>query len=213
MADEIIKDVAILKDISQISNCDTQEEGKIIAQEMFIALSKQKTAPAISANQIGIQKRVIALNVREAVYLINPVITACSMPTPHVESHASFPQKLFTTIRYASVTVKADNIEKEFTFGLKENQKHLLYQGNRVNVALTTHPLVMEAAYVQQAIDTLNGVMPIERTLQHIDPVKKSNTPNRNEVVILCKGKETIKIKYKKALKLIEEGWVIKTKE
>lgn len=211
MAEEIIKDISILQDVSNMEDCNDLEEGKKLAQEMFKALASQRTCPAISANQIGINKRIIVLNLREPVYLINPIIVKSSMPAPHVESHASFPQKLFTTIRSASVTVKANNIDGEFTFGLKPGQRKLLYNKNRINTAVTTHPIVMEAAYVQQTIDTLNGIMPMERVLQSVETIKKtSNTIHRNEVVTLEKDGETMRIKYKRAEKFIQDGWKVK---
>jgi peptide deformylase len=210
MAEEIIKDISQLRDVSRMENCSSLEEAKLLAKEMFKALATQKTAPAIAANQIGIQKRIIVMSIREPIYLVNPVIVSSSMPIPYIESHASFPQKLFTTMRYASVTVKADNINGEFTFGLKENQKHLLYNKDKVNVAVTTHPVIMEAVYIQQTIDTLNGILPMDRELKTTEALYKIKTPNRNKIVTLVKGNEEIQVKYKRALKYLEDGWVIK---
>ena len=210
MVEEIIKDIDILRDVSKVEDCVSNEEGTLLAQEMFKALAGQKTAPAIAANQIGIQKRIIALSVREPVYLINPVIVSATVPVPYIESHASFPQKLFTPIRFASIVVTADNLEGEFNFGLKGNQRNLLFKDGKINPSVLTHPVIMEAMYIQQAVDTLNGVMPVDREAKMIEPVNVDKGPARNEIVTLTKDDAEMKIKFKKATKFIQDGWKIK---
>jgi len=210
MVEEIIKDIEKLRDVSAIENCENLEEAKLLAEEMFKSLANQKTAPAIAANQIGINKKIIVLSVKNAIYLVNPVIVRKSMPTPYIESHASFPQKLFTVIRYASITVKADNIDGELLFGLKTNQKHLLYRDNKVNIAVVTHPVIMEAAYIQQTVDTLNGILPIDIEMSTPEPVSVPNPIGRNEIVTLTKDGVDMTIKFKKSDKFIQDGWKIK---
>lgn len=209
MAEDIIKDITVLQDISSVVDCDNLEDGKLLAQELFKSLAQQKTAPAIAANQIGINKRIIVLSVREPIYLINPQIISATIQIPYLESHASFPQKLFTTIRYASITIKADNVLDNMCFGVRDNQRHLLYSGKKINAAVTTHPVIMEAVYVQQAIDTLNGIMPMAREMVMQSPVCVEKTPSRNELITISNGAEVKILKYKKAEWFINNGWII----
>lgn len=219
MTDKIIQDILQLQDISNITPCDSLEEGKLLAEEMFKILVEQKTAPVLSGNQVGIMKNIIVMSIREPIYLVNPKIKSMDILAPHLESHASFPQKLFTTLRYASILVTADNIDGEFRFGLKKNQRNLLYKNHKVNIAVTTHPIVMEAAYIQQAIDTLNGILPMERDINAIKitaPISVDKQPGRNEIVVLERlNPEThvvdeMNIKFKFIDKYLIEGWTMK---
>lgn len=203
----IILEKEKLRNISDITNCESIEEGKIISKELFKELSNQRTSPAISANQIGISKRVIAISIIEPIYLINPVIIARDLIYTAIESHSSFPNRLFTTIRPAHLIVKADNINGEITFGLKVNQKRLLYVRGQLNKLAIVHPKIMEALYIEQAIDTLNGILPEDKEIKEITPIKKDKLPGRNDKILISKDNNETYIKSKYLNSFISRGW------
>jgi len=185
-------------------NC-TVEEAKELNKELFTALANQKTAPALAANQIGINKRLIVINAREPIYLVNPKILETSSSIPYIEAHSSFPNKLFNILRFSTVLVQADNLKKPIKFGTNK-----VYKENILDLVAIQSPLIMEAVYIQQCIDTLNGKHPSEREPKTPEPRKSEKIRRNNIVTIISDSGETKNLKYKLAEKYINLGWAIK---
>ena len=57
------------------------EEGEEIAANLFNQLTESENGIGLAANQIGINKRVCVINVKEPLYLINPSIVNKSSKT------------------------------------------------------------------------------------------------------------------------------------
>ena len=154
----IITDIDKLRVIAE--ECSSLEDGKETVKELFVELAKQKTAPALAATQIGINKRVIVLNVRETLYFVNPKIVDYYKESlcPYLESDASFPQMLCHTSRYATIRISADNLKDPILLGVKP--------GESINKLTVAHPAVMEAAYFQQALDHLDGIVMWDKEIQ-----------------------------------------------
>ena len=170
------------------------EEGEKIATELFEILNKRKDGIGLSANQVGINKRVAILNIKEPIVLINPMIVETSDIIQYYEGCLSFPNKTCNTTRYKYVIIECDNYESRLYFGPSNNEDELG---------------LLESVCVQHEIDHLNGVRIMDREYK-LKPIKAEKKFGRNEIVGITDGKTYKEIKYKKALPLIDSGkWEI----
>ncbi len=174
------------------------EEGEKIASELLHELRNSKNGIGLAANQIGIDKNVCVINVKEPIVLINPkVVQHSEEQFIFPESCLSFPGKHIKTKRYVSVVVEADNYSEPLSFSAESED---------INDAF-------ECVCVQHEIDHLNGITMFDREIKKPDPIKRGvNAPikiKRNEKVTITKGSESKTLKYKKAESMLEDGWVL----
>tara|TARA_Y100000310_G_scaffold203954_1_gene204232 strand:+ start:436 stop:1029 length:594 start_codon:yes stop_codon:yes gene_type:complete len=170
------------------------EEGEKIATELFEILNKRKDGIGLAANQVGINKRVAVLNVKEPIVLINPMIVENNDVTQYYEGCLSFPKKSCNTTRYKYVVVECDNSESKLYFGPANDEDELG---------------LLESICVQHEIDHLNGVRIMDREYK-LKPVVRNRKFSRNEIVGITDGKDYKEIKYKKAKPLLDSGkWVV----
>ena len=167
-----------------------------LAVELFKTL-KQEGGLGLSANQIGEDKSVCVVDVTNPFFLLNPVITKKQKEIIYNEGCLSIPDKMITTKRYERIEVEADNVEGTMVFGPETN--------NQVDNDL----LVLEAVCVQHEIDHLNGKTIYDREFKRESFRRTEVKIGRNEKVIIKKDKETLTMKYKKAIPYFEKGWVI----
>ena len=93
------------------------EEGEEIGTQLLKELTESKNGIGLAANQIGINKRVCVVNVKEPIVLINPkIINHSEEQFMFAEGCLSFPGKHVRTGRCAEVTVEADNHEGQLSF-------------------------------------------------------------------------------------------------
>ena len=69
--------------------------------------------------------------------------------------------------------------------------------------------LILEAVCVQHEIDHLNGLTIYDREHKLEQYKRTERKIGRNEKVTITKDKETLTLKYKKAIPYLEKGWVI----
>ena len=69
--------------------------------------------------------------------------------------------------------------------------------------------LILEAVCVQHEIDHLNGKTIYDREFKRESFRRTEVKIGRNEKVTITKDKETLTMKYKKAIPYLEKGWVI----
>ena len=186
----------IIKDKNKLkTKCEyvSIEEGEKIATQLLEELNKDSTnGIGLAANQIGINKRVCVVNVKEPLVLINPKIVEKSEETfVFPEGCLSFPKKHIRTSRYVSVTVEADNHDDKLSFSADSKD---------IDDAF-------ECACVQHEIDNLDGITMFDR--KFVQPAAVSNKIGRNQKVLIAKGTESKSIKYKKAQSLLEDGWTL----
>ena len=168
----------------------TIKEGEEIGAQLLKELTESKNGIGLAANQIGINKRVCVINVKEPLVLINPRIVEHSEEQfMFAEGCLSFPGKHVKTGRYTSVTVEADNHKSKMVFTA---------DSKNINDAF-------ECACVQHEIDHLDGITMFERSMI-AQPYKAPKTPGRNERVTITDGNETKELKWKKAQPLVESG-------
>jgi peptide deformylase len=169
----------------------TFEEGEEIGTKLLNELTKSKNGIGLAANQIGINKRVCVINVKEPIVLVNPKIIKTSEETfVFPEGCLSFPNKHIRTTRFVEVTVESSNHDGVMVFSADSND---------VNDAF-------ECACVQHEIDHLNGITMFDREWKQ-QPIKSEAKIGRNEKVTITDGTETKTLKYKKAESLLESNW------
>tara|TARA_Y100001973_G_scaffold73083_1_gene106624 strand:+ start:147 stop:719 length:573 start_codon:yes stop_codon:yes gene_type:complete len=184
----------IVKDIKELNQpcepCSSVEEGEEIAAKLLNYLNNSDNGIGLAANQIGINKRVCVINVKDPLILINPLITYRSDETTvFPEGCLSFPNKHIRTIRNVDITVEADNYESALSFSM---------DGKDIKDAL-------ECACVQHEIDHLDGFTMFDREFKQ-NPISVKKSFGRNEKVKITNGKETKTLKWKKAERLVDEG-------
>jgi len=168
-------------------------EGEEIGAQLLKELAQSKSGIGLAANQIGINKRVCVINVKEPIILINPKIVDKSEETfIFPEGCLSFPNDKIRTQRHVSVMVEADNHEGQLSFSAESED---------INDAF-------ECVCVQHEIDHLDGITMFDRKYV-VEPYRAPKSYGRNERVTITDGKETKELKYKKAEKLLESGWTL----
>ena len=172
----------------------TIKEGEKIGAQLLKELAAAKNGIGLAANQIGINKRVCVINVKEPIVLINPKIVDNSKETfTFPEGCLSFPNKKVKTTRYISVSVECDNIDDTLFFTADSN-----------NLADA-----MECVCVQHEIDHLDGITMFDRQVKGITIKREGKKIGRNDKVLIACGVESRTMKYKKALPLLENGWTL----
>ena len=170
------------------------KEGEEIGVRLLHELRQSENGIGLSANQIGINKRVCVVNVKEPLVLINPKIVEKSKEQfIFAESCLSFPDSKVKTIRHQDIVVEADNHKGRLSFSANSKD---------INDAF-------ECVCVQHEIDHLNGITMFDREFKNEPLVRGKNAPQkigRNQKVTITKGSESKVLKYKKAQPMLEYG-------
>ena len=183
----------IIKDKSRLTvKCSpvTIKEGEDIAANLLHELrNSEESGIGLAANQIGINKRVCVINVKEPLVLINPeIIERSEKEFIFPEGCLSFPDKKIRTKRNVSIKVKADNHKETLSFSADSSEMNDAF----------------ECVCVQHEIDHLDGITMFDRKIKPF--IAKSNKIGRNERVTITDGKDTKELKWKKAQPLVESG-------
>ena len=173
------------------------KEGEEIGVRLLHELRQSENGIGLAANQIGIQKRVCVINVKEPLVLINPKIVEKSKEQfVFPEGCLSFPDDKIKTQRHQDIVVEADNHEGRLSFSANSKD---------INDAF-------ECVCVQHEIDHLNGITMFDREFKQEPLVRGVNAPKkigRNEKVTITKGTESKVLKYKKAEPMLGDGWTL----
>ena len=173
------------------------KEGEEIGVRLLHELRESENGIGLAANQIGINKRVCVVNVKEPLVLINPKIVEKSKEQfVFAEGCLSFPNSKLKTIRYQDIVVEADNHEGRLSFSANSKD---------INDAF-------ECVCVQHEIDHLDGITMFDREFKQEPIIKGVNAPKkigRNEKVTITKGTESKVLKYKKVQPMLEDGWTL----
>ena len=162
-------------------------EGEDIAVELFKELGDKGIG--LAANQIGINKRVCVINVKQPIAFINPKITNMDGQVIYPESCLSFPKKVVRTLRSRWVTIESENHGKTI-LGSDEDDDSLL-----------------EAVCAQHEIDHLDGITMFDRKFKK-PPIKRlTKKIGRNEKVTIEKDGNTKTLKWKKTEPYFNDGW------
>ena len=159
--------------------------------------------PFIIASDVGMDKRIIAINFDEnKLILVNPVIKMKSEAmVVYAEVDTVKPKRIRRTLRHVQFIVSTDNLgDVEFR---ADNTKW-----DSLNELMGDSGL-FEAVMVQRMIDAIDGIdvtSPIRRYTPTLETVNK----NRNERVMLqSPAGETLFLKRKKAKSYLDKGYKI----
>ena len=173
------------------------KEGEEIGVRLLHELRESENGIGLAANQIGINKRVCVINVKEPLVLINPKIVEKSKEQfIFPEGCLSFPDSKIKTTRHQDIVVEADNHDGKLSFSANSKD---------INDAF-------ECVCVQHEIDHLDGITMFEREFKSEPLVRGVNAPKkigRNEKVTITKGTESKVLKYKKAEPMLGDGWTL----
>ena len=184
-----------------------KSEEEVISAALFTALEKEKGF-GLSANQIGVDKRMCVINIKEPMVLINPKITKRSEEAvQYIESCLSLPKtmrKPKNTVRSVSVTVETDNLGT-VEFGPDEKDKI----GTEGHNYFGDEGL-LECVVAQHEIDHLDGILITDSIRAYnIQRVSEKKFGRNDKVMVKSPDGETDFMKYKKAVPLLEKGYQI----
>ena len=184
-----------------------KSEEEVISAALFTALEKEKGF-GLSANQIGVDKRMCVINIKEPMVLVNPKIVKRSEDAvQYIESCLSLPKtmrKPKNTVRSISITVETDNLGT-VEFGPDEKDKI----GTEGHNYFADEGL-LECVVAQHEIDHLDGILITDQIRAYnIQRVSQKKYGRNEKVMVKSPEGETDFMKYKKAVPLLEKGYEI----
>ncbi len=184
-----------------------KSEEEVISAALFTALEKEKGF-GLSANQIGVDKRMCVINIKEPMVLVNPkIVKRSEEAVQYIESCLSLPKtmrKPKNTVRSISITVETDNLGT-VEFGPDEKDKI----GTEGHNYFADEGL-LECVVAQHEIDHLDGILITDQIRAYNIQRVSEKKYGRNEKVMVKSPKgDTDFMKYKKAVPLLEKGYEI----
>ena len=184
-----------------------KSEEEVISAALFTALEKEKGF-GLSANQIGVDKRMCVINIKEPMVLVNPkIVKRSEEAVQYIESCLSLPKtmrKPKNTVRSISITVETDNLGT-VEFGPDEKDKI----GTEGHNYFADEGL-LECVVAQHEIDHLDGILITDSVRAYnIQRVSEKKYGRNDKVMIKSPDGDTEFVKYKKAVPLLERGYEI----
>ena len=184
-----------------------KSEEDVISAALFTALEKEKGF-GLSANQIGVDKRMCVINIKQPMVLVNPkIVKRSEEAVQYIESCLSLPKtmrKPKNTVRSISISVETDNLGT-VEFGPDEKDKI----GEEGHNYFADEGL-LECVVAQHEIDHLDGILITDQVRAYNIQRVSEKKYGRNEKVMVKSPKgDTDFMKYKKAVPLLEKGYEI----
>ena len=184
-----------------------KSEEDVISAALFTALEKEKGF-GLSANQIGVDKRMCVINIKEPMVLVNPkIVKRSEEAVQYIESCLSLPKtmrKPKNTVRSISITVETDNLGT-VEFGPDEKDKI----GTEGHNYFADEGL-LECVVAQHEIDHLDGILITDQIRAYnIQRVSEKKYGRNEKVMVKSPEGDTDFMKYKKAVPLLEKGYDI----
>lgn len=197
--------IKLSKVVTDLPKNKTEED--VISAALFTALEKEKGF-GLSANQIGVDKRMCVINIKEPMILVNPkIVKRSEEAVQYIESCLSLPKtmrKPKNTVRSISITVETDNLGT-VEFGPDEKDKI----GTDGHNYFADEGL-LECVVAQHEIDHLDGILITDSIRAYnTQRVSEKKYGRNDKVMIKSPDGETDFVKYKKALPLLEKGYQI----
>ena len=184
-----------------------KSEEDVISAALFTALEKEKGF-GLSANQIGVDKRMCVINIKQPMVLVNPkIVKRSEEAVQYIESCLSLPKtmrKPKNTVRSISITVETDNLGT-VEFGPDEKDKI----GSEGHNYFADEGL-LECVVAQHEIDHLDGILITDSVRAYnIQRVSEKKFGRNEKVMVKSPDGDTEFMKYKKAVPLLEKGYQI----
>ena len=184
-----------------------KSEEEVISAALFTALEKEKGF-GLSANQIGVDKRMCVINIKEPMVLVNPkIVKRSEEAVQYIESCLSLPKtmrKPKNTVRSISISVETDNLGT-VEFGPDEKDKI----GEEGHNYFADEGL-LECVVAQHEIDHLDGILITDQVRAYnIQRVSEKKYGRNEKVMVKSPEGDTDFMKYKKAGPLLEKGYEI----
>ena len=184
-----------------------KSEEEVISAALFTALEKEKGF-GLSANQIGVDKRMCVINIKDPMVLVNPkVVKRSEEAVQYIESCLSLPKtmrKPKNTVRSISITVETDNLGT-VEFGADEPKKI----GTEGHNYFGDEGL-LECVVAQHEIDHLDGILITDSIRAYnIQRVSEKKFGRNEKVMVKSPDGDTEFMKYKKAVPLLGKGYQI----
>ena len=197
--------IKLSKVVTDLPKNKTEED--VISAALFTALEKEKGF-GLSANQIGVDKRMCVINIKEPMVLVNPkIVKRSEEAVQYIESCLSLPKtmrKPKNTVRSISITVETDNLGT-VEFGPDEKDKI----GTEGHNYFADEGL-LECVVAQHEIDHLDGILITDSVRAYnIQRVSEKKFGRNDKVMIKSPDGKTDFVKYKKAVPLLEKGYQI----
>ena len=202
---KLVTDTSVLKKVIPTTPF-TKEEQDLATAALLTAVT-QHQGLGMSANQIGLNKRICVINVKEQpLVLVNPqILDEGQEKLIYFEGCLSLPKtmkKPIKTVRSYNVKVKADNFPDVLEFGTEErNHQDINSLFGDINL--------LESICVQHEIDHLNGLTIRDRQYTETVRLTSFGKLGRNEKLLLKKGEETLSVKKKNLSTYLEQGWEV----
>ena len=202
----IVTDIIKLKKVvTDLPKNKSEEE--VISAALFTALEKEKGF-GLSANQIGVDKRMCVINIKEPMVLVNPkIVKRSEEAVQYIESCLSLPKtmrKPKNTVRSISISVETDNLGT-VEFGPDEKDKI----GEEGHNYFADEGL-LECVVAQHEIDHLDGILITDQIRAYnIQRVSEKKYGRNEKVMVKSPEGDTDFMKYKKAVPLLEKGYEI----
>ena len=203
---KIVTDTVKLKKVvTDLPKNKSEEE--VISAALFTALEKEKGF-GLSANQIGVDKRMCVINIKEPMVLVNPkIVKRSEEAVQYIESCLSLPKtmrKPKNTVRSISISVETDNLGT-VEFGPDEKDKI----GEEGHNYFADEGL-LECVVAQHEIDHLDGILITDQVRAYnIQRVSEKKYGRNEKVMVKSPEGDTDFMKYKKAVPLLEKGYEI----
>ena len=184
-----------------------KSEEEVISAALFTALQKEKGF-GLSANQIGVDKRMCVINIKEPMVLVNPkIVKRSEEAVQYIESCLSLPKtmrKPKNTVRSISITVETDNLGTvEFS---ADEPKKIGTEGHNY----FGDEGLLECVVAQHEIDHLDGILITDSIRAYnIQRVSEKKFGRNEKVMVKSPDGDTEFMKYKKAVPLLEKGYQI----
>ena len=205
MSNIVTDTIKLKKVVTDLPKNKSEED--VISAALFTALKKEKGF-GLSANQIGVDKRMCVINIKEPMVLVNPkIVKRSEEAVQYIESCLSLPKtmrKPKNTVRSISITVETDNLGT-VEFGPDEKDKI----GTEGHNYFADEGL-LECVVAQHEIDHLDGILITDSIRAYnIQRVSEKKFGRNEKVMVKSPDGDTEFMKYKKAVPLLEKGYEI----
>jgi len=188
---KLVKDKQILSKPLQPTNL-SQEEVDKVSTTLLGELTRHKGI-GLSANQIGLDVRACAINVKEPLIFINPrVVEMGEEQVVYVEQCLSLPKtmrKPVKTVRRKEITIECDNLGTVVFSPDSDSWETSADFWNDMGM--------LETAAIQHELDHLNGILITDKTRRYNETIKTKKINRNEKVMVKLDDGSTDFVKYK----------------